>query len=159
MKILFLDFDGVLNSAQHPALPPGGGMMGIAPEHVAVLNAVVEDTGAKVVVSSTWRLGRDALDLQTLLEGAGFTGYVIGRTPDLTRRAGALYAAVQRGHEIQAWMDAWSATMCDDEPIESFAIVDDDDDMGELRGRLVQTDFRTGLQDEHARRLVALLTD
>lgn len=58
MKVLFLDVDGVLNSRTHPAFgfhKEAPGLMGMAPEHGAILQEVLNSTGAKIVISSTWR--------------------------------------------------------------------------------------------------------
>ncbi len=59
--------------------------------------------------------------------------YVIGRTPVLDDQI--------RGLEIQKWMDDFTG-------IESFVILDDDADMGELLPYLVQTSQTHGLTDE-----------
>ena len=65
-KIVFLDIDGVLNSELHYveksqqqlADEIGYPLSEISRSAVSLLNQIVEKTGAKVVISSTWRLGR-----------------------------------------------------------------------------------------------------
>jgi HAD domain in Swiss Army Knife RNA repair proteins len=150
MKILFLDFDGVLNSGAFIDV------RGYAPgtldqAAVARLNDVLARTGARVVVSSTWRLGYSIEQLRDILGRHGFEGEVIGVTPRLGPESGFSFQRTPRGREVQAWLDAQA------EPPEAIAIVDDDEDMAHLDGRLVRTDFETGLLDEHVERLVALL--
>ena len=106
MKLIFLDFDGVLNSQlyfkKRRAEKLAGHDLGVAgdldPEAVGFLNEMIEKTGAKVVVSSTWRIGMTIEELQELLEKVGFKGEVVGITPDL--RGGS----VLRGNEILEWI-------------------------------------------------------
>jgi hypothetical protein len=150
MKVLFLDFDGVLNSGAFIEV------RGYRPETldaaaVARLNGVLARTRARVVVSSTWRLGYTLGELRDILVRHGFEGEVIGVTPHLGRAAVFPLQRTPRGMEIQAWLDAQP------EPPEAIAIVDDDEDMAHLDARLVRTDFETGLLDEHVERRVTLL--
>lgn len=105
------------------------------PKAIALLNELLDRTGAKVVVSSTWRHAQDVDEIQECLDGKGFTGALIGTTP---RRGYAI-----RGEEIQAWIDSTH------HEVESFVILDDDSDMGKLMGRLVHTTWEKGLQPEH----------
>jgi HAD domain in Swiss Army Knife RNA repair proteins len=109
---------------------------------VAVLNEIVAQGAADVVVSSTWRYGRTVAELQAMLEAAGFTGAVVDTTP--TGAPGA-----DRGEEIAAWLAA--------HPVPGFVIVDDHVDMGRLRGHLVQTHPAVGLQPDDAARALAIL--
>lgn len=46
MKVIFLDFDGVINSFQSELVDP---------ECVGILSAVIEETDAKIVVTSMTR--------------------------------------------------------------------------------------------------------
>ena len=48
MKIIFLDIDGVLNTYNS--------MDRFCPKAVSCLNEFVQESGAKVVISSSWRL-------------------------------------------------------------------------------------------------------
>lgn len=146
--ILFLDIDGVLVTGAH-VTRLGGDAEGaydfnlrchrFDPECVGRLNHVTEVTGAGIVLSSTWR-GRT--DWQNLLRAQGVLGEFIGETPWLHK---------PRWMEIGSWLTWNPAT-------DPWAVVDDDaDDTRQLGDRLVKTDFETGLQNEHAERLIALL--
>jgi hypothetical protein len=144
--VVFLDVDGVLNSIETFTARERARKEGpvdtdeghqIDRGLVARLNTLLELTGAKVVVSSTWRMGRTTAELQKLLESRGFRGEVIGVTP-IHYNEGR-----ERGHEIQEWLER-SRTH-----VHSFVILDDDSDMAHLRHRLVQTTVQTGLQDHH----------
>lgn len=151
--ILFLDFDGVLNSARHmnslvrvPGEPPMA-----APAHVAVLNQVLRQSDAHIVVSSAWRYGRSNAALHRLLTGSGVVGRVVGRTEIHDVRPGTLWEGEPaRGIQIQNWITEHAH----DGP---FAIVDDDADMVHLTPWLVRTTFDLGLCEEHVAPLVKLL--
>lgn len=153
--MVFLDFDGVLNSIEsHERDGRRGGPYGLYREHVEHLNEIVRLSGATVVVSSTWRLGYTVPALRKLLRGAGYLGSVIGKTPDLqwVGDAGHIYRSVPRGHEIASWR-------AKNNHVGPFVILDDDSDMAELSDRLVKTEFRTGLVAEHVSKAYALLQE
>ena len=58
MKVIFLDIDGVLNciGSFNRTKTRFNGFVGMDPTLVARFNSLVEKTGARVVLSSTWRL-------------------------------------------------------------------------------------------------------
>lgn len=118
------------------------------PDAVERLNEVVRRTDCVIVISSSWRIGSSRHDLQHFLELRGFNYGVLSVTPSVGK------ANRVRGDEIQLWLDRAKEKYGE---IESFAIVDDDSDMGHLMPRLVRTDFTTGLTDEHVEQLVSLL--
>lgn len=55
MKVIFLDVDGVLNSEKD--LLEAKGKSELFDRPLALLKELVESTKAKIVVSSTWRIG------------------------------------------------------------------------------------------------------
>ncbi|RTL26965.1 MAG: hypothetical protein EKK55_07100 [Rhodocyclaceae bacterium] len=121
----------------------------IDPAAVLRLNKLV-DFGAAFVVSSTWR-GRDPESgevlhppdkLQGYLRAAGFTGQVIGVTPEINRD--------ERWVEIEAWVNAQPV------PPAALAILDDWS-MGPLSARHVRTDYDTRLTDRDVERALAIL--
>ncbi len=159
-RVIFLDFDGVLNNEafliekfSDPSRFVPADLEMLCPKNIAILNEIVAKTGAVVVVSSTWRMGRTLMHLREILAKNGFEGLVVGKTPVLHGELSPGVRAV-RGHEIQRWLDE-----CGDfgRP-DRFVIVDDDTDMAHLDHRLVRTDGTLGLQPEHVERIVALLT-
>jgi hypothetical protein len=153
MKVVFLDFDGVLNSG--PFLREWrDGPDPIDASAVAHLDRICKATSALVVVSSSWRYMYGVYDFRRLLGHHNFNGAVIDVTPDLsTRTAQAkLHSSPERGEEIQAWLD-------DNPGVESFVILDDDSDMAHLRHRLVQTDFDVGLTEAHVEQALAILAE
>ena len=167
-RVVFLDFDGVLNSlayikARGRASVPGDPAHSIDPAAIAYLNEIVQRSGAVVVISSSWREMMPLDGLRQLLARRGFVGMIVGKTPSLSSMpripsaAGKLIAppegvdiAFERGHEIQAWIDVHG-------PVESFVILDDHNDMVHLMSRLVQTHYDDGLQARHIPRALSLL--
>lgn len=186
MKIIFLDMDGVMNSGPWMTRLKTGDEANrdyagnrldwwldmIDPSCVAQLNRVVESTGAKVVISSTWRKRHTPEVMQQLLVAKGFTGEVIDRTPDegntlvlrdgewkRGRWFGPELERLERGHEIAYWLHLHPE-------VESFVILDDDGDMAHLADRHVQTywqhwtgypDGPLGLDVHAADRAIAML--
>lgn len=143
MKVVFLDFDGVLNSQKwvethKDKFKKNLLSMDRSLDHAAVarVDRLCKLTGAKVVVSSSWRLFSDLPQLRTILKKHGFTGEVIDETPHYGK------GGAERGFEIQDWLNSHG-------PVESFVILDDGGDMVHLCHKLVQTDWEDGLQDEH----------
>jgi len=156
MKVIFLDFDGVLNCSVslNKHWREHGNNKCVSPSKVERLNRIIEETGAVCVVSSTWRQLYTVNELRTFLAEAGFQGNVIDITP--TEPGTGIHTwrnhRGHRGSEIQLWMNT------NKDKIESFVILDDDDDMGHLSPFLVQTDYHNyGLQDKHVQEAIAIL--
>ena len=138
----------------------------VDPDAINRLIKFLDDTNAKIVLSSSWR----SLNIQsTILEFSTFNHeflkklipYIIGVTP-------RFYEYRKRGNEIKYWMDMLSIdynTLVKRgyilENVElskdyRYVIVDDDSDM--LEGQnFVQTDFQTGLTDEDVNEMKAFL--
>ncbi|MDE6189696.1 MAG: hypothetical protein K2G37_05375, partial [Clostridia bacterium] len=55
MKIIFLDIDGVLNSRAYDRLRDWNILSDIDETRLPLLKKLVDTTGAKIVLSSTWR--------------------------------------------------------------------------------------------------------
>lgn len=156
MKVLFLDIDGVLNSTMWLKSIAVGERpwpeSNIDTDAVKLINQIVQRTGAKVVISSSWRHAHSVAMLRKLFHDCGFEGEIIGATPDYY----AVYDDVDeyyRGGEIQAWLLAHVG-----EGIESFAILDYAEEMGDFLDKfLVRTTYTLGLRVEHVERVVKLL--
>lgn len=144
MKVVFLDIDGVLI---HYKSIPRFGARKPDPECVKRLNQITDATGAKIIVSSTWRRD-DKID--RTLKDWGITGEVYGRTPsgyDPNR----ISLGSSRGAEINAWLRETEFQ------IDRFVILDDDTDMDPLRGALIQTSMIGGLKADHVERAIQRL--
>jgi len=148
MRIIFLDIDGVLNSqlfyterSQCQRASDGAGA-DIDERCVNYLNSLIAETGAKVVISSTWR--SDGLEYcKTALEAKGFVGEIIDVTPHL-RHEGCL-----RGNEIYHWIQKNSEMLCgstNGSDFKEYVIFDDDSDMLYWqRNNYIQIDAYCGL--------------
>ena len=146
MKIIFLDFDGVLKNGRSFRVLKSCA----APECVRHLNFIVAQTDASIVVSSTWReIG--LTKCRDLLSGWGVKALALDATPILRKMVNGLHIAEMRGAEIQSWLD-----QSKDHP-ESFVILDDDDEMLHLKKYHVKTEFETGLTLADAHRAIAVL--
>ncbi len=154
MKVIFLDIDGVLNSGNYiknPNIDFDDPTYQMDPVAVARLNRITDATGAKIVVSSTWRLAflthpTPLLALQECMQSYKITGEVIGMTCE---KANALRN--RRGKEIQVWINEHY------NDIEKFVIIDDDSDMGRIRTHQILTKFEDGLLDYHVDRVIEIL--
>ena len=172
MKIIFLDIDGVLNhqrffkerfdaKKQDKLLEKKDGKLSIKlkadfyaeeidPKSVENLNELIENTGAKVVISSTWRLGTEIETLQAILEKRGFVGEVIGKTP-----VGC--GCCQRGNEIHKWLEDNRDIVGEDG--NNYVILDDDSDMLYWqRNNFVNVDQYVGLTPKQVYKATRFLT-
>lgn len=136
-RVIFLDIDGVLAPIRR-----WDRYGDLDPACIQVLNEIVAHGAADVVVSSTWRYGKTAAELQEILQDEGFLGSVIDTTP-----VGA--PGTSRGEEIAAWLAGHD--------VSGYVIIDDHVDVGELRTHLVQTHPAHGLQAADAPRVIATL--
>lgn len=136
MKVIFLDFDGVLNSHQSATFWHNkrdqdkwenelyAEWQGTLYEYLALefcpialsnVEELVRKTGAKIIVSSTWRLHNNVDDLKNILAPAKIVAdAVFDRTPRLPGKP--------RGEEIKAWLDQHPE-------VDQYVIIDDDRDM------------------------------
>jgi len=128
MKVVFLDIDGVLNhsAVRHTALPTSEEPLPIpiAPECMVRLNRLIAETGAKIVISSSWRKFARWQDLGPALVRHGLMAEVIGETPDLVndtawlerwhqREGGPFpYERLERGWEIREWLAHFVTGCC-----------------------------------------------
>lgn len=111
MKIIFLDIDGVLNVIQQ-----GRDEFGALfhPEFVENLRQVIDATGAKIVISSSWRsAGLERMKLMWQMRD--LPSEVIDITPNFREVSSV------RGEEIANWLSQNN--------VDSYLILDDDDDM------------------------------
>lgn len=168
MKVIFLDFDGVLNSqgsflyehnrrerdAERSKQPGEKGISGPVNETLcnvctANFQHVLEQyPEVKIVLSTTWRTMFDLDWLKAKLASYGIdSDRVIDKTPDLMFKG--------RGHEIQQWLDAHP------EVTHYVAIDDNDDAISFIHGedRFVHTTWEGGMDFNHARQLIHKLSN
>lgn len=126
-RIIFLDIDGVMNSIYSQRGLYSDDLIetecgDLSKNAVKNLNTLIDETGADLVLSSTWRLFGD--DVFGILNNAGIKGNFIDRTPKISS------AHSLRGNEIYAWMkDNAAALGCEYYQYHDYVILDDDSDM------------------------------
>lgn len=136
LKIVFLDIDGVLNcKTDFNKRVSCGKCLGM--DKVDRLRTLLKLTGAKVVLSSTWRRYEDHCKYLRR-HGVNF----IDSTPLSVKESwGGNY--VRRGMEIDVWLKQHPE-------VHRYVILDDDSDMLKHQAKFfVQTSWETGLQDDH----------
>lgn len=111
MKVIFLDVDGVLNSDEYIKGTIKSNIQGIEKhvdvEKIKLLRQAIDQTNAKVVLTSSWRLTKMAQELIKLLITYGIYA---DSTP---------YIRNERGLEIKQWL-------ADNQNVEDFVILDDE---------------------------------
>lgn len=165
MRVLFLDFDGVLNNLGWAKANPGrsiftchfGHCAGLDPANVAVLNKIVAATDCTIVFSSSWRVGPNAVQRGNMsLAQAGASFQMRGEmTPDLTEASstGPLLIAPSRANEIASWIgDNCDPFACSETEFR-FVVLDDAPDAWPPRGwedygYFCQTSPHVGLTEE-----------
>ena len=174
MKVLFLDIDGVLNSQNwfgYRLYCIKNNMYDrvlnfidtndenteyklnmIDDRAIANLNKIVEETGCKVVLSSSWRSSSESENVftQYILKLKGFKYELYDVTPRLWHKE----FGTQRGEEIQLWLDKES----EKNEIESYVILDDDFDMlPEQMNNFIHIDGQVGLTDKDVCKAIKIL--
>ena len=151
MKVIFLDIDGVLNHEQHykwlmetdePTLMQRTyPYTEFNPKSCQLLNEIIKETDAKIVVSSSWRLDGLA-KLNKLFRFFGLPN-AIDVTPCLN---------TARGIEIGAWLAAHPE-------VTNYVILDDDEDMNaEQMPFFIKTNpYEDGLNNKDKNKAIELL--
>lgn len=154
MKVIFLDIDGVLNSRSYDRKRDWKKQTGIDETRLPLVKKIVDETGAKIVLSSTWREDWDKDAALCRADGvyinrvfAKYGLQVYDKTPNLG-------GYVERKDEVKGWLDSAGAN------IENFAIIDDYGfGWAELSDYFVKTNSVSGrgLEEEHVRKAIGIL--
>ena len=125
-------------------------------KRVRMLKQLIDDTGAKVVLSSGWRNGWVYRDNGE--SSSNFSVYLFNRLEKYFKQSGIEFydktkvLGVERGKEIMSWL-----ANCQ-EPIESFVVFDDVGyDMGAVGDNFICTSMKTGLLPYHIERAKQIL--
>ena len=156
MKVIFLDFDGVITTYNSK--------WKIDMNKINIINDICDKTNAKIVITSSWRIGhrgnvsafherlkqyfikhnyldqfKDTLDK--------FIGNIVGMTKCLSK----YIDGVVRGDEIKSYMS-------EHHEVENYVILDDDSDMCDYQlFNFVQTDPYEGITERDAKLCVDIL--
>lgn len=153
-KIIFVDVDGVLNTTRTARrLNCCNKFDFVDARKILRLREIVERTGAKLVLSSTWRLGAELdafyLEREALRElVAEFQRLRCPLWFDVT----PYLPSAKRWQEINAWLILHP-------DIEEFIVLDDwgEDEFRPMMDRLVKCDPRKGLNKERMEQAIQLL--
>ncbi|MFA6325217.1 MAG: HAD domain-containing protein [Candidatus Paceibacterota bacterium] len=140
-KIIFLDIDGVLNCCTTKERHRG--FIGIDEKKIKIFKRILEETNAKVVLSSTWRLIDENLNhvKDKVCDILDITPY-IAYEPNIPRR----------GTEIDRWYQEHK------NEIEEYVILDDDPDILEHQlENWWQTFWEDGLTEAQADLIIRFL--
>lgn len=152
MKVILLDFDGVLNSEASFRMEARRKTQNIENTLSAVccsnLQYIFEhDSDVKIVISSTWRKIHTLVQLGNILNSYGVTGKIIGKTPSVM--------SGDRAHEIKLWLEEMPTDT-------RVVILDDDSDVlgvKDPRCHIFQTSAKDGLLFKQAEQIAKLFRE
>lgn len=148
MKVVFLDFDGVLNSEKFVCSCEHSGVI-LDPTRMALLKRIIDATGANIVLSTSWRehWSKDAEKADTVGReiNASFSKFgltILDKTDVYSRRE----------VEIEAWLMMHPG-------IVSFVVLDDRLlDSPALRGHFVKTaNYLDGIDENNVEDAIRIL--
>ena len=164
-KVLFLDIDGVLNTERHYEYCCKNRIASderfgypFDPEAVDNLKKIIDETGAEIVISSSWKFW----GLSTMIDlwkGRNLPGEIIGITPQAMSDEMLLNADLiememlpLKGSEIKGWLSEHRRSVA------QYAILDDVNDMlPEQQNHLVQINPVVGITEQDAEEVIAIL--
>jgi len=153
MKIIFTDFDGVLNSEASFRYEDRRKILHVNEtlSHIACSNLqyiLDQDADVRLVISSTWRKIFSMEKIKNILNSYGVNpSRILDKTP-------AVFSG-DRAHEINLWLQ-------DHPNVTKFVILDDDSDvlnMKDPRGHIFQTTPEDGLLFKQAKQIAKLFRD
>ena len=162
-RLIFLDFDGVLNTTRNVArlraegqsLSDEFGYLFDA-EAVANLQTIIEQTDAEIVVSSSWKF--EGLErMRQLWQARRLPGRLLDITPDYLGCIGEIDPSnpdtfVGKGNEIKAWLERQAAADC------RYVILDDTPDvLASQRENYIQINDECGITAADAKRAIEIL--
>jgi hypothetical protein len=165
-KIIFLDIDGVLAI---PITTTDSGFWGLSDEKQLLLKKILEQTDAKIVLSSSWRYESvDRTKEHLKNEGFWFNDYLIGvtiRAYHYITREPKIHLSIPRGVEIKQWIDTnihskngldWNRKRLGHDFV--YIILDDDSDMLlEQKDFFIRTHPTDGLSESDAELAIKIL--
>lgn len=162
MKVVFLDFDGVITTFESD--------WNLCPKKMKLLGEILKATDAKIVISSSWRRNTLEETLQFISGGSPYSNDnpfpYCDKVVGITNR---MYAfsyndpineisgkrpnyLIPRGVEIDIWLKV------NGQDVENYVILDDDDDMLYCqRESFVKTDPYEGLSEENVEQAIKIL--
>jgi len=162
-KVVFLDIDGVLNTKwwytqMDRNTPKDKYGYAFDPRSVANLKKILDETGADIVISSSWK-SFGISELEEMWQERGLPGKLIGITPNSVSDEMLLNADLDhmelfsiRGMEIKEWLDKHGKN------VSHYVIIDDMDNfLSSQQSHFVQTDPEVGITNDDVKKVVHLL--
>jgi hypothetical protein len=149
--IIFLDIDGVLCTQKQwkPESMAEDGYSQFNHRCVEKLNKLIEQTGAKVILTSSRRINKSLEEFAAIMQRRGFTGELLGKINDTTE-----LSSVSRGDEIRQWLEKYG------EP-NRYVIIDDDARIAQIGEPYIQhwvrTIYHRGFDEEALERALTIL--
>lgn len=148
--VIFLDFDGVLNTEQYHAQlaiegKPTKDAWGplFDPRAAANLHRILDATNAAIVISSSWRYIHNLESLRMMWKVRELPGDIIDTLP-----CGATY--ISRGEDIEYWLDRYGRP--------DYVIIDDlDDFFHSQHDHYVETNPIVGITEADATNAIKIL--
>lgn len=150
----FLDIDGVLNSNDWYVKTRGiGGYNGgdVDPKCIELINDLIDATGAKIIMSSSWRSDYEN-SCEYLYDNGLYCDAIIGKTPHFcyTCQNDDIRSTLCRGNEIQYVLESKDIT--------GYVIFDDDQDMlYSQKDNFIHIDYMHGITKEHIEQAIKIL--
>lgn len=153
LRLIFLDIDGVLNSERNirklqmeqlPYRDEYGPLFD--PEAVDNLRQIIDNTGAKIVITSSWRYLFGFVELKEIWEKRRLPGKLHGIT--------SMVSFGTRGDEIQEYLQGAIGSCAND-----YVILDDECDFeGQLLEHYVKVNPQKGITDCNAMEAIDILS-
>ena len=162
-KIIFLDIDGVLNTKwwytrMDRNTPRDKYGYAFDPKAVANLRRVVDETGAGIVISSSWKC-MGLSQMEDMWDERNLPGNVVGITPNSVSDELLVDTDIDsmelfhiRGEEIKEWLTKHG------KHVSHYVIIDDMDNMlPEQQSHFVHTNPEIGISEEGAEKAIGIL--
>lgn len=164
-KIIFLDIDGVLNTKwwytqMDRNTPKDKYGYAFDPNAVANLKKILDETGAEIVISSSWK-SYGLSELEEMWQDRGLPGKLIGVTPNSVSDEMLLNADLDhmelfsiRGMEIKEWLSKHGKR------VSHYVIIDDMDNMlQEQQPHFVWIDPEVGITEGNVAQAIMILNN
>lgn len=169
IKVIFLDFDGVMNTEEYQRLLHRQGFPSyddfgplFDPEAIRNLKKILDAVpGVRIVINSSWKL-EGLRTMRELWKTRNLPGKVYGVTPDYVPdllnidldNYNNIAMLAGKGNEVKQWIERHAPDGC------KYVIFDDTPDfLPEQEGHLILVSPRVGISEEDAGKAIAILNE
>lgn len=164
MKLIFLDFDGVITNVESKYC--------LNNKKMELVKRICDETGAKIVISSSWRVKDVETTLKSISESSRgndpfiLAEYVIDITPRFHFKYDDKYITIHRGEEIQYIIDKYKYKAYREpnldlkDRLDNYVILDDDTDMLLWQAdHFIKTDPYEGIVESDVEKAISILNN